>query len=293
MRSADKLPASSQPETLRPSETPAPDQILDLLLDALEQRQAARRGREAPLADPAEPVPEAEDIAQPLEEHMQLDHIDSLSVPPGEQTDVPSPVPTSAESPESPSASWSADSALEAKAEPPRPEPRHGASPSRMLARLLLAVAALIVLINIPVNRHGTPLARIMPDSAALVIRDGLVLKAGGPDIYVLQDDKLRWISSLEAFDYFGYSWPQVRVVDEAFLEKFELGRPLHVLLKCRESPHIYALENGQKLWIKDIASFEAEGYVWEDVMSVDCTYLAGLPDGPAIPEDAGPPPQP
>ena len=206
---------------------------------------------------------------------------------------MPVPVPPSAESSESPSASWSADAALEAEAEPPRPEPQSGASPSRTLARLLLAVAAMIVLINIPVNRHGTPLARIMPDSAALVIHDGLVLKAGGPDIYVLQDDKLRWISSLEAFDYFGYRWPQVRVVDEAFLAKFELGRPLHVLLKCRESPHIYALENGEKRWIKDITSFEAEGYVWEDVMSVDCTYLAGLPDGPTIPEDAGPPPQP
>ena len=293
MRSVDERSARSQPKMPQPSETPAPDQILDLLLDALEQRQAARREREAPAADPAEPVLETEDITRPNEDQGRLDHIDSLSVSAGEGTAMPVPVPPLAESHESPSASSSADSALEAEAEPTRPGQRSGASPSRMLARLLLAVAALIVLINIPVNRHGTPLARIMPDSAALVIRDGLVLKAGGPDIYVLQDDKLRWISSLEAFDYFGYSWPQVRVVDEAFLEKFELGRPLHVLLKCRESPHIYALENGQKLWIKDIASFEAEGYVWEDVMSVDCTYLAGLPDGPAIPEDAGPPPQP
>jgi hypothetical protein len=132
-----------------------------------------------------------------------------------------------------------------------------------------------------------------MPDSAALVIRDGLVLKAGGPDIYVVEDDKLRWISSLEAFEYFGYAWPQVRVVDESFLQRFELGRPLHVLLKCDGSPHIYALENQQKRWIKDIETFESEGYVWEDVMSVDCRYLRGIPDGIPIPEDAGPAPQP
>jgi hypothetical protein len=162
---------------------------------------------------------------------------------------------------------------------------------ARMLGRLLLAVAALVVLVNIPINRHGTPLARIMPDSAALVIRDGLVLKARGPEIYVLQDDKLRWISSLEAFEYFGYRWPQVHQVDEDFLGNFEIGRPIHVLLKCNGSPHIFALEDGRKRWIKDIPTFEDEGYVWEDVKTVDCVYLDGLPDGLSIPEGAGSPP--
>jgi len=65
------------------------------------------------------------------------------------------------------------------------------------------------------------------------------------------------------------------------------------VLLKCEGSPHIYALENGQKRWIKDISTFDTEGYVWQDVKSVSCDYLRDLPDGPPIPEDAGPPPQP
>jgi hypothetical protein len=157
----------------------------------------------------------------------------------------------------------------------------------------LLVLAVLIVLVNIPINRYGTSLARIMPDSAALVIRDGLVLKGSGPDIYVLQDDKLRWISSLDAFEFYGYRWEQVHVVEDSFLEDFERGKPIHVLLKCRTSPHIYALENGRKRWIKDIPTFEAEGYVWEDVKMVECGYLRRLPDGPSIPEDAGPPPQP
>jgi hypothetical protein len=161
------------------------------------------------------------------------------------------------------------------------------------LGRLLLALIVLIVLLNIPVNRYGTSLARIMPDAAALVIRDGLVLKGSGPEIYVLEDDKLRWISSLEAFEYFGYRWEQVHMVEDSFLEAFEMGQPIHILLKCTGSPHIYALENGKKRWIKDIPTFEAEGYVWDDVKIVSCTHLRNLPDGSTIPEDAGPPPQP
>ena len=40
------------------------------------------------------------------------------------------------------------------------------------------------------------------------------------------------------------------------------------ILLKCTTSPHIYLLEDGQKRWIKDIPTFEAEGYRWSDVAS-------------------------
>jgi hypothetical protein len=161
------------------------------------------------------------------------------------------------------------------------------------LVKLLLVVAAIVVLVNVPVNRYGTSLARIMPDTASLVIRDGLVLKGSGPEVYVLESNRLRWISSLEAFEFFGYRWEQVRIVDDRFLDQFADGRPIHVLMKCQGSPHIYALENGQKRWIRDIPTLESEGYVWEDVMSVTCQYLRNLPDGPPIPEDAGPPPQP
>ena len=52
-------------------------------------------------------------------------------------------------------------------------------------------------------------------------------------------------------------------------------------------------LEGGEKRWIRDIATFEAEGHVWEDVRLVGCNYLRDLPDGETIPPGFGPPPQP
>jgi hypothetical protein len=89
-------------------------------------------------------------------------------------------------------------------------------------------------------------------------------------------------------------TWGDVHIVDDKFLDKFEQGPAIHVLLKCRTSPHIYRLEvNQEKRWIRDIETFEAEGHVWEDVRFVGCQYLRDLPDGPPIPEDAGVPPQP
>lgn len=80
----------------------------------------------------------------------------------------------------------------------------------------------------------------------------------------------------------------------EGYEKAVQLGGFQHyVLVKCAKSPHIYRLEGEQKRWIKDIPTFEAEGYVWEDVQIVECDYIRKLPDGPPIPPDAGPPPQP
>ena len=162
-----------------------------------------------------------------------------------------------------------------------------------MLGRLAILVVVLIVLVNIPVTRYGVSLARILPETSSLIIRDGLVLKGSGPEIYVLEEDKLRWISSLDAFEHLGYAWQDVHLVEDRFLENFEKGAAIHILLKCRDSAHVYRLENQEKRWIKDIDTFVAEGHVWDDVRFVGCQYLRDLPDGAPIPEDAGPPPQP
>ena len=165
---------------------------------------------------------------------------------------------------------------------------------ARLMARLAVGLLAAVVLINIPFNRYGTTLATAMPDSATLVIRDGLVVKEEDDEqIYVYRGERFRWISSLDAFEHFGYTWGDVHIVEDGFLDRYEIGAPLHVLLKCNGSPHIYRLEGGKKRWIRDIETFEAEGHIWEDVKLVSCGYLRGLPDGETIPPDSGPPPQP
>jgi hypothetical protein len=276
------------------------EQILDLLLDALIERQKARRATEPP------PSPkEREAVPPPRPEPPAVGR-----QRPTEQRTAARPTPARPASPpvesQQPTEQRSAARPTPARPAPPPPrrrEPQPGdkdwepppRQPSiqmgKMLGRLAILIIVLIILVNIPVTRYGVSLARILPDSAALIIRDGLVLKGSGPEIYILEDDRLRWISSMDAFEHLGLTWQDVHVVEDAVLDKFEKGRPVHVLLKCQGSPHIYRLENDQKRWIKDIDTFLAEGHVWEDVRFVTCEYLRGIPDGPPIPEDAGPPP--
>ncbi len=171
-------------------------------------------------------------------------------------------------------------------------QPLAPSSLPRTLRALVVGLFGVLILINLPLF-NGLALARALPDRQALIIRDGLVLKGSGPEFYVLESSHKRWISSLDAFEHYGYQWEDVHIVDDAFLNQFPDGRPLHVLLKCANSPHIYRLENDRKRWIKDIPTFKAEGHVWEDVRFISCSRLRSIPDGPPIPPDAGPPPQP
>jgi len=256
------------------------EQILDMLVEEIEERLWVRKYRPTEVA-PAEPLQPVEELATPS-----------------------SPVEAEVEPPE-PGSELEAmppESKLEEEIKPLEPEfemelppmvtgPSHAA---RLMGRLALGLLVAIVLINVPLNRHGMTLATAMPDRAALVITDGLVVKEKDDDeIYVYQDGKLRWISSLDAFEHFGYTWGDVRVVEDGFIDDFEIGAPLHVLLKCRQSPHIYRLEGGEKRWIRDIITFTTEGHIWEDVRFVTCKHLRDLPDGETIPPGSGPPPQP
>ncbi|MHB0856535.1 MAG: hypothetical protein ACYC5M_03075 [Anaerolineae bacterium] len=242
------------------------EQILDLLLDALLERQAQRRSQTT--SSPANQAPAVAATA-PF----------AATKPQPATTPVATAAPLVPRKPEPGDEDW--------KPLPAVPE----IGLRRTLGRLMLLIVALVVLVNAPIARYGVNLAHLAPEAQALVIRDGLVVKGSGPEIYRLEADKLRWISSMEAFEHMGLRWEDVHTVDDDFLASFEKGQPIHVLLKCQGSPHIYRLEGGLKRWIRDIPTFEAEGHVWEDVRTVACEYLAGIPDGPPIPEDAGNPP--
>jgi hypothetical protein len=253
------------------------EQILALLVEEIEERMWVRR-HHPPAVSPVEPLEPEEELAPPPRAELELPEPE-----PEAEVDLPEPEPEAEEPPLEPE--------MEMELPPMAAGPSHAA---RLMGRLALGLLVAVVLVNIPLNRHGTTLATAMPDSAALVVRDGLVVKEeDDEEIYVYQDGKFRWISSMDAFEHFGYTWGDVHVVRDGYLKRFEIGSPIHVLLKCRQSPHIYRLEGGEKRWIRDIATFTAEGHIWEDVRFVTCGYLRDLPDGETIPPGSGPPPQP
>jgi hypothetical protein len=255
------------------------DQLLDLLAEEVADRlRAGSRLPDVPADDGL--------LTTQAPEPAQVEVAPFEGSDPGTQAE---PGLTVDSIPEPGPAGLGAAPGAELPAQPPFPP--HTA---RLLGRMALGLLALVVVINIPINRHGKTLATAMPDRRALVIRDGLVVKEGEePEIYVYEDGRFRWISSLTAFERRGYAWSDVHLVDNGFLDDYEMGPPVHVILKCNSSPHIYRLEGEEKRWIVDIETFVAEGYMWEDVEFVVCNYLRNFPDGETIPPGHGPPPQP
>ncbi len=184
--------------------------------------------------------------------------------------------------------------AREPMEEPIRPAPAVSGHAATLMARLALGLLIAVVLINIPFNAQGQALARSVPSSASLVIMDGLLVQeSNSPDVYVYRGDAFHWITSLDAFQHYGYQWQNVHSVEPGFLKEYSKGGPIYVLAKCDASPHVYRLEGGTKRWIIDLATFTAQGYIWEDVEVVPCTELHNLPNGDSIPPGHGTPPPP
>ena len=274
------------------------DQILDLLLDALQARQKEQTmSDKIPLVETAvppnpptrEPLPEVAEVEEEHDEVMELVEAVEVEEEHDEELDL---VEAGEVEVEGDSAMEEIVEEIEAETAVYHFEKLPPVHLDKLLGRLLLWMFLLLIVINIPYNRFGTNLARAMPDTDALVIRDGVLLQGSGEEVYVLEDNQLRWITSLDAFQWYGYRWEQVHQVEDEFLDEFIEGRPLYLLQKC-SGPHVYAMENGEKRWIKDIPTFQAQGFVWQDIRIVDCNYLRRLPDGLPIPEDAGEPPQP
>ncbi len=241
------------------------DSLIDLLADEVARRLAAS-------AEPKRSEPEPMPLVPPA----------PVIVPPVEAEPVLAPAPANEPAPEP------------TPGEAPTFRPSGGSHAASLMARLALGICLVVVLINLPLNAQGIAVARSIPNSAALVITNGLVVKEEtSPDIWVYRDGAFHWISSLDAFEHYGYRWEQVHVVEPGFLSAFDKGSPIYALLKCDSSPHVYQLEAGQKRWIVDIPTFQAQGYVWQDVRFVSCAYLRGLPDGESIPPGRGTPPPP
>lgn len=163
----------------------------------------------------------------------------------------------------------------------PQPETQiqSGLNLGSALGQILIVLIVLLVLVNLPVNYFGTGLAHLMPNSPSLVIRDGMLLKGSGSQIYLLDEQQLRPITSPELFEkYFQHS--NINLVEDSLLAQLGQGRPVRRLLKCQGSPEIYALENGRKYPVGKPPLTQATR-PWDRVQLVSCDFLTNLPDSP------------
>ena len=163
----------------------------------------------------------------------------------------------------------------------PTPSVQQEPASGHRLWQIFVILVVLLVMVNIPFNSFGTGLAHISPETTAMVIYDNMVLQGSGPEVYVLDNYKLRLVSSEEAFQKY-FRKRRIRFVSDKILDQFEQGELVRRLITCRGQGYVYALENGQK---RRIEKPNVAGGVrpWDDVQVISCSALKRLPLGSPV----------
>lgn len=270
------------------------DQLLDLLIDALEERKTVRIVDESVATESADlpPLPPHSLIDPPYFEPIQLDE---TSPPKLESYERESPVLI--ESDEIVEADTVAEEVVSAEIAPielAEHIPMIDNMP-RTMVRLFIALLVVIAFANLQLfditrlnalfasGNEGTTTVRFA--------RDGMLLRGDSLKVYLMENNKRRWITTSEAFNAYGYRWGAVRHVGNDYLAQFEEGEPIYLALKCPSSSHVFALDvQGEtqrvRRWISDIETFEQMGFRWGDIDQERCSFLRSLLNGKPFPED-------
>ncbi|MCK4524869.1 MAG: hypothetical protein KAU07_00325 [Candidatus Andersenbacteria bacterium] len=105
---------------------------------------------------------------------------------------------------------------------------------------------------------------------------DGSLIKGLSSEVYLIENNNKRWITSATVFISNGYKWEDIIIVTDHELNLYLNGKNItssdfnfdKKLLKG-SGPEVYLIENGNKRWITSAAVFISNGYKWEDIMIV------------------------
>jgi len=124
------------------------------------------------------------------------------------------------------------------------------------------------------------------PPSASFT--DGDLLKATGPDVFVLERGQRRHVPNPAVFDAMGFDWGKVKTVKDAELQAISAGTPLgqfpdRALLKGA-GPDVFLVVSGQRRHVPDPSTFNAMGLDWKKVRTISDKELSLVPLGEPLP---------
>lgn len=114
-----------------------------------------------------------------------------------------------------------------------------------------------------------------------------LVRELFTPEVYVIYGGAWFWIPNPPTFDSLGFSWGQVRVLPPGATAAKRRQMPIDgTLLRERNDPRVYLVENQELRWVTSPAAMNGRCLPWRHVRLAPDNQLAGLKKGP----DLGPP---
>jgi hypothetical protein len=123
------------------------------------------------------------------------------------------------------------------------------------------------------------------------IYSNGSLLRSiDGEKVYLIENNKKRWITSAAVFISNGYKWEDISQITDEELNSYLEGenisnsnlKPDGSLLKGSD-PKVYLIENGKKRWITSAEIFILKGYDWNKVILVSDSELGLYKDGEDI----------
>ncbi len=122
----------------------------------------------------------------------------------------------------------------------------------------------------------------------ALLPEGTLVKATGGSKIYVIEDGRLHWISTLDLFVSRGFQWHLVTEIDPTFLRSIPEGLPFGVaegsIVRGSTGEKVYVIEHGLRRWVPTLTTFFLRGYRWENLVVLSDEALSAILEGAPLP---------
>ena len=112
-----------------------------------------------------------------------------------------------------------------------------------------------------------------------LTYPNGIVIKGEGPEVYLIENDTRKHITSAILFNKMGLGWDDVIQIRQSELLAHSLGEELLLsdgtLIKEEKLPAIYLVKNQKRHWIKTLQAFLSLNYKWKDVVNLSSKEIS------------------
>ncbi len=119
---------------------------------------------------------------------------------------------------------------------------------------------------------------------------DGTLLKGSGSEVFVLENEIGRHITSPEVFSGLNYDWQKIVQVDDSVLKKYPLGQEISDFSRFPDGtlikgfgPKVYIIKSGRRYWIPDAETFNNIGLRWQNIIIISDERLAKISESKAL----------
>ncbi len=113
-----------------------------------------------------------------------------------------------------------------------------------------------------------------------------LVRVENEPTVYVVEGDKLKPVTSPQAFASHNFRWDRVKTITSAVKDEYKVANPLELgdgALVRDPSGKVYVVDEGERRWIRTGEDLTKAGYQWGQIMDVTTQEINTVSEGEDI----------